>query len=106
MLKRAGGIAGLYFASRLALQLKPIPADRLAMASFGGYLMVFGALSGVLSFFNYEFSLLMWIDAWGDAVAWFIRGGLILLGLSLVTIEKRKVESTQQPDPISQEMIR
>jgi hypothetical protein len=68
--------------------------------------MVFAALSGVLSLFNYEFSLLMWIDAWGDAVAWFIRGGLILLGLVLVTAEKRKVEQAHNPDPTSQEMIR
>lgn len=68
--------------------------------------MVFGALSGVLSLFNYEFSLLIWIDAWGDAVAWFIRGGLILLGLALVTMDRRQVENTQQQDPISQEMIR
>ena len=68
--------------------------------------MVFGALSGGLSLFDYEFSLLMWIDAWGDAVAWFIRGGLILLGLALVTADKRKVEKARNPDPVSQEMIR
>ncbi len=69
--------------------------------------MVFGALSGVLSFFNSEFVLLTWIDSWGDAVAWFIRAGVIAIGGLLYSAEQRRIQEAhqsrqpQQQGPIS-----
>jgi hypothetical protein len=73
------------------------------MAGLGGYLIAFGALSAVLSFFNYEFVLLTWIGSWGETVAWFIRAGIIALGWVLVETENRRAKQAQQPqsDPIS-----
>jgi hypothetical protein len=73
------------------------------MARFGRYFIIAGALSGVLSFFDYEFSLLMWIDAWGDGVAWLIRGAFILVGMALVSQEmKTQRPQAQQPAPVPQ----
>ena len=63
-----------FYGYGLRLQEKGHAADRGAMGSLGMYLMIFGAASGVLSLFEYEFTLLSWIDSWGNAVAWFIRG--------------------------------
>lgn len=74
------------------------------MDSFGWYLIMFGAGSGVLSFLNYEFSLLMWIDTWGNGVAWLIRGAFILIGMALVQGEmsKRQDHQTEQARPVHQ----
>ena len=70
------------------------------MARFGRYFIIAGVLSGVLSFFDYEFSLLLWIDAWGDGVAWLIRGAFILAGMALVSQEmKTQQPQAQQPAP-------
>ena len=67
------------------------------MASLGGYLILFGAGSGLLSFFDYELSLLMWVDTWGDGFAWLIRGAFILTGMALISNEATKRQSQQQP---------
>jgi hypothetical protein len=64
------------------------------MGSFGIYLILFGVGSAILSFFDYEFQLLMWVDAWGDGVAWLIRGALILIGMALMS---RAARRPQQP---------
>ncbi len=53
------------------------------MARFGTYFIIAGALSGVLSLFDYELSLLLWIETWGSGVAWLIRGAFILVGMGL-----------------------
>ena len=50
------------------------------MKQIGIYLMIAGIGSIVLNQFGYEFSLLMWIDNWGESVAWAIRGGAIVVG--------------------------
>lgn len=69
------------------------------MARFGTYLIIGGALSGLLSLFDYEFSLLMWIDTWGDGFAWLIRGALILTGMALVSQQaKTQQVQTQLPE--------
>ncbi|MDJ0498149.1 MAG: hypothetical protein QNJ89_09985 [Acidimicrobiia bacterium] len=65
------------------------------MASLGWYLIIFGAGSGLMSLFDYEFSLLMWIDTWGDGFAWLIRGAFILGGMSLISREQ-KLQQDQQ----------
>ena len=67
------------------------------MGNLGIYLMIFGGLSGVMSFFDYEFTLLSWIGIWGDAAAWFIRAAVIALGWALLEIStKREKAATQQ----------
>lgn len=73
------------------------------MASLGWYLIIFGAGSGLMSLFDYEFALLGWIGTWGDGVAWLIRGGFILVGMGLVSREQKKQQEqqrTQSPHPV------
>ncbi len=53
------------------------------MKSIGTYLMIGGIGSILLNQFGYEFKLLMWIDMWGENVAWGIRGGAIVVGAIL-----------------------
>ena len=53
------------------------------MKSFGSLLLFFGVGSIVLNLVGYEFSLLMWIDMWGEMVGWAIRGAMIVVGGAL-----------------------
>lgn len=53
------------------------------MSSIGSTLLLFGIGSIVLNFFNYEFSLLSWIDNWGVGVGWAIRIAMIVVGAAL-----------------------
>ena len=53
------------------------------MKSFGSLLLLLGIGSFVLNLAGYEFSLLMWIDMWGETVGWAIRGALIVGGGAL-----------------------
>jgi hypothetical protein len=50
------------------------------MKNIGSLLLFFGVGSIVLNQIGYEFSLLMWIDNWGETVGWAIRGGMIVIG--------------------------
>ncbi len=65
------------------------------MASLGWYLIIFGAGSGLMSLFDYEFTLLMWIDTWGSGFAWLIRGAFILGGMGLVSREQKLQQERQ-----------
>lgn len=60
------------------------------MASLGWYFIIFGAGSGLMSLFDYEFTLLGWIGTWGEGIAWLIRGAFILVGMGLVSREQKK----------------
>lgn len=53
------------------------------ISGFGGAAALFGFVSIVLSFFNYNLRILMWIDSWGETMAWVIRVGLIIVGLAV-----------------------
>ncbi|MDH5411349.1 MAG: hypothetical protein OEY16_08180 [Alphaproteobacteria bacterium] len=53
------------------------------MKSFGSLLMILGVGSFVLNMIGYEFSLLMWIDNWGETVGWVIRGAMVVVGAGL-----------------------
>ena len=44
--------------------------------SFAGFIAVAGLVSIVLNLVGYNLRILMWIDLWGDALGWVIRGGL------------------------------
>jgi len=69
------------------------------MASLGWYLVIAGVGSGLMTLFNYEFSLLIWIDTWGGGFAWLIRGAFILIGLALVQRGTNQQQQAQQPVP-------
>jgi hypothetical protein len=62
------------------------------MKSIGTYLMIFGAASILLYFFEMNLRLLSWIDNWGVTAGWIIRIGLIVLGLVLFIMGKRREE--------------
>jgi hypothetical protein len=62
------------------------------MKSIGTYLMIFGAASILLYFFEMNLRLLSWIDNWGATAGWIIRIGLIALGLILFIMGKRREE--------------
>lgn len=53
------------------------------MRFFGGILIAIGLLSAALYFASMNFIFLKWINHWGSNVGWWIRGGLVLLGIIL-----------------------
>jgi len=53
------------------------------MRNIGSTLLFFGIGSIVLNFMNMEFIVLSWIDMWGPAVGWAIKGAMILVGAIL-----------------------
>ncbi|MFD2719226.1 hypothetical protein ACFST9_10910 [Hymenobacter monticola] len=55
------------------------------MKELGLGLLIIGLISLVLPLINpnLHYVFLTWIEQWGPAVAWAIRGGIALLGLVL-----------------------
>jgi hypothetical protein len=72
------------------------------MASLGRYFIIFGAGSGLMSLFDYEFSLLGWIGTWGEGIAWLIRGAFILVGMGLVSRQQKqqRPHEAHAPHPV------
>lgn len=68
------------------------------MKSIGIYLLIAGVGSIVLNQFGYEFSLLMWIDNWGETVGWAIRGGAIVVGGALMLLGMKQESSESEPE--------
>ena len=66
------------------------------MKNIGMYLMIAGVGSILLNQVGYEFQLLMWIDNWGESVAWAIRGGAVVAGAALFFIGKNQESSESQ----------
>ena len=56
------------------------------LAGFGGLMALMGLVSSALYFVDYELTLLMWIDLWGETAAWGIRAGLIVVGTVLALV--------------------
>jgi hypothetical protein len=54
-----------------------------SMKELGLGLLLIGLVSLVLPLLGLKFMFLSWIEQWGPAVAWGIRGGITLLGLVL-----------------------
>lgn len=48
------------------------------MRTIGTYLAIFGIGSIILYFMDMQFSILMWIDNWGESVGWGIRIGMVV----------------------------
>lgn len=65
------------------------------MKKLGVYLAIFGIGSIVLSFFERQFRILMWIDSWGETTGWVIRIGMIVLGAVLFFMGKSKEEAAE-----------
>lgn len=60
------------------------------MRQLGLLLLILGIGSIVVHFMGREMSLLMWIDTWGEQVAWGIRIGVAVLGLLLLKLGGKK----------------
>lgn len=58
----------------------------------GGFLALIGLVSSVLSFFDYNLRILMWIDLWGTTMGWVIRIGLIIVGAFLAFVFNSNAE--------------
>lgn len=54
------------------------------MRQFGVYFIIAGIGSILLSLFDMNFRLLMWIDMWGEAIGWAIRIGFIAIGAAIL----------------------
>lgn len=50
------------------------------IANMGGIAALVGIASSVLSFFESNLVLLVWIDIWGETIVWVLRVGLIVVG--------------------------
>ncbi len=59
---------------------------REKIGQIGGFLALIGVVSSLLSFFNYNLRILMWVDAWGTTTGWIIRGALVVVGLFLLLV--------------------
>ncbi|MDB4107734.1 hypothetical protein N8368_01680 [Bacteroidia bacterium] len=53
------------------------------LGTIGSYAAIFGVLSTIMNFFDYNMRLLMWIDLWGETTGWIIRIALIVVGAAL-----------------------
>lgn len=60
------------------------------MQKFGGTLVLLGVLAIVMNYLNMVPRVLMWIYAWGEGTALFIKIGLIVLGGILWLIGKKQ----------------
>lgn len=71
------------------------------MKNIGIYLLIAGIGSIVLNQFGYEFTLLSWIDNWGEATGWAIRAGAILAGAALAFLgynQEKNSETEANPE--------
>ncbi|WP_109851647.1 hypothetical protein [Aquimarina sp. AU58] len=53
------------------------------LSSIGSLLFLMGLVSTILSIFNYNLKLLIWIDLWGTFMGWVIRIFLIIGGAAI-----------------------
>jgi len=74
---------GLIGIVRLYKNRKPKEESMKNVKSIGGFLFVMGVGSAILTYFGYEFRLLMWIDTWGPQAGWAIRGAMAAVGAVL-----------------------
>jgi len=60
------------------------------MRSIGSILVLVGAVSAFLKLFvpGMYHALLIWVDNWGSTTGWFIRVGVILLGIGLMWLDR------------------
>lgn len=66
------------------------------MKTIGSYLAIFGIGSIILYFLNMQFTLLMWIDNWGETVGWVIRIGMTVIGAILFLVGLNQEDAENQ----------
>jgi hypothetical protein len=60
------------------------------MRLIGAIFIIFGVTAVFWWFMHKVPWLIQWIYQWGEPVAWAIKGGLIVAGLVLITVSKRR----------------
>lgn len=63
------------------------------LSSIGALLAIFGLGSAILSLFDYNLRILMWVDLWGTTMGWVIRIGLIVVGVALLFLFNKSEEA-------------
>lgn len=69
-----------------------IETIKAKLPSIGAGMAVMGVASTLLSFFNYNLRLLMWIDLWGTSMGWIIRILLIVGGGAIYLLLNKEEE--------------
>lgn len=67
------------------------------MKNAGVWLMIFGFGSMALNFLGMEFTILMWIDSWGEMVGWGIRAAIAVAGVALYLLGMREAQPMLKP---------
>ena len=65
------------------------------MQGIGGLLVLLGAGSFVLHYFNMEFTLVSWVDNWGPGVGNGIRIAMIVVGAILWFLGRQQAAKTE-----------
>lgn len=56
---------------------------------FLGFLLIFiGVFSSIWYFLDMNFLFFQWIDKWGTDIGWFVRGGIIVIGIIFISVGK------------------
>ncbi len=63
------------------------------MDRFGIYLIIFAVASAALTFTDYQFRILAWMDDMGNG-AWVIRGIMLAAGLAMLFMGSQQERST------------
>lgn len=66
------------------------------LSPLGGMLAIFGLLSTLLYFLDFNLKLLIWIDNWGETIGWTIRIGLIIVGAALFFLARSSDHETDK----------
>lgn len=67
------------------------------LASIGTLLFAVGLISSGLTFTDYELRVLLWINTWGETMAWVIRGGLMVVGAILFILGSSGEKTEEAP---------
>ena len=66
------------------------------MSKIGLYMGIAGLLAIVLDFLDRVPKVLFWIYSWGDAVAWAIKIGLVVVGAALFFMGNKNAVSKDE----------
>ncbi|MEK6702324.1 MAG: hypothetical protein AABZ53_08675 [Planctomycetota bacterium] len=60
------------------------------MKSLAIWLIIFAIASALLPLMGIQPLLVAWFDTWGPEIGWCIRGGMVLLGVSILVAMRNK----------------
>jgi uncharacterized protein involved in cysteine biosynthesis len=63
------------------------------LAAIAMIMLFAGVISSVLHFMNYNLKILFWMNELPETQQWLIRGGLIVVGLGILLIFKKKINA-------------